>query len=569
MGAFSRPGRRRLPLTLIILLSACGHGPAGDGSIQNAVLITLDTTRFDVLSGDEASRKVAPAIARLAKGGLRFPRAYTVAPLTLPAHASILTGLYPPRHGVRDNGIAALPESATTLAEICRAAGFDTAAFVSSAVLDRGYNLDQGFERYDQPALKPRPSDDFYLERPAHETAAAVVGWLRERDSRGARPGRRILLWIHLFDPHIPYAPAREFLEQAGGDPYRGEIAAVDRAVGEILAALEETGLDRTTLIVLTADHGESRGEHGEPTHGALCYEETVRVPLILRFPGPPPRPGPARLASAVDLAPTILGRLGLALPADLDGIDLFSSATSADRGVYFESCSGYLNYGWSALAGWLDSRGKYLHSSKPEFYLPLEDPDEERDLARQRVRECEQARAKLRAVLDRPALASEPVTAQGELMRALSALGYAHAGDSTTPLGSPLEPSDRPSPRERRAELQPLLVAHEYFRQGRFAECLSLVEEIVRQNPGQLLALDLLSVSLMQLGRFEQAEGFLRQRLARGPERADTRLNLGLSLRELGRESEALEELRAAERLDPGQPAIREALDKGGGRAD
>jgi arylsulfatase A-like enzyme len=540
---------------IVLLAASCARGEA---RVRNVLLVTLDTTRADVLAGDEPSRRLAPALAALAEHGLRFPRAYTVAPLTLPAHASILTGLYPPRHGVRDNGLVALPDAATTLAEVCRAAGLETAAFVSSAVLDRGFNLDQGFELYDQPALGLRTAQDMYLERPALSTAEAVQGWLERRD-----PARPFFLWVHLFDPHVPSEPAPEFLDRAGGDPYRGEVAAVDAAVGAIVEELEETGLEDSTLVVVTADHGESLGEHGEPTHGALCYEQAVQVPLLFRFPAEQPAPGPARIASAVDLAPTILGRLELEPPAGLDGVDLFSPEAPAERGVYFESLSGFLNFGWSPLCGWLDSLGKYLHSSEPEFYLPLEDPAEQRNLARERVKECQRAREKLRGLLARPSLASAPAAADGELLRTLDQLGYAHAGDELPALPSPLEESDRPSPGSRTEELAPLLLAHALFQAGRSEECQPLLEGILRENPGHLFALDLLSLCRMRAQDWGRAEEFLRRRIALGSPRADTHLNLGLCLLELGRRDEAQAALLEAERLEPERGEIRAALER------
>jgi len=551
-GSSGRGRQAALLLVCALVLGGCG---GGEREVRSVLLITLDTTRADALSGDAASRELAPSIARLADGGVRFPVAYTTAPLTLPAHASMLTGLAPPRHGVRDNGVAALAGSAETLAEVLAARGLETAAFVSSVVLDRGFGLDQGFERYDQPPLVERGTGQGFAERPAAETARAAIDWLDRRDR--ARP---FFAWVHFYDPHLPYRPPEEFLEQAAGDAYRGEIAAVDHAVGELVAALERLGSMNSTLIVVTADHGESLGEHGEPTHGALCYEAAVRVPLIFRFPGQPPLPGATRVASAVDLFPTVLWRLGIAHASGLDGVDLFAPDAPADRGVYFESYSGYLNYGWSPLAGWLDARGKYLHSARPEFYLALQDPDERADLASQRLHECASARGHIEELLARPKLAPEERAAHDGLMAALAALGYA-TGAAVADLPSPLEPSTRPSPREREHELAPLLEAHALFEAGRFEEARPLVERIVRENAGHLLALDLLALCWMRAGRFAEAENVLRQRLERGPERADTRLNLGLCRLEQGDPEGARVELEAARQLAPDRPEILTAL--------
>ncbi len=544
---------RLIRWSALAFLASCGAG-GSSREIRSVLLITLGTTRADVLSGDAASRELAPRIAALADGGVRFPRAYSVAPLTVPAHASLLTGLVPPRHGVRDNGMAALPESAETLAEVLGARGFDTAAFVSSVVLDRGFGLDQGFARYDQPELGPREAGHAQLERPAHDTARAAAAWLAQHDAT-----RPFLLWTHFYDAHVPYRPAPEHLARAHGDAYRGEIAALDDAVGEVLDALRAHGLDQQTLVVLTADHGESLGEHGEPTHGALCYEAAVRVPLVLRFPGAPREPGPTRLASLVDLYPTLLALLGEPVPAGLDGVALFDAGAPRERGVYFESYAGYLNYGWSPLAGWLDGRGKYLHSSAPEFYLSLQDPAESKDLVLSRADDCARAQGELERILARPALEPEALEEQLDLARALSALGYARGGDPS-PLPSPLAACARPSPKACAHELQPLLVAHALFEEKRFAECRPIVEQIVRENPRHILALDLLALCQMQTREFDRAQTTLRQRLALA-EAADARLNLGLCRLGLGDREGARHEIEAAARLAPDRPEIQEAF--------
>jgi len=526
---------------------------------EHVLLVTLDTTRADVLDGSPASRALAPRIAALAEDGLRFPNAYTVAPLTLPAHASALTGLYPPRHGLRDNGQDALGPTVETLTERLASEGFATAAFVSSVVLDRGFGLDQGFELYDQPELDPSERHS-HAERPAALTVARARAWLEARSDE-----RPLFLWVHLYDAHLPYAPSAEHLARAGGDAYRGEIAALDEAVGTLLDGLEEAELDTHTLVVLTADHGESLGEHGEPSHGALCYEPAVRVPLVFRFPGPPPVPAPVRFASLVDLTPTILGRLRLAPPRGLDGLDLFSPTTPAARGVYLESLSGHFHYGWSPLIGWLDTRGKYLHSSQPEFYLPLQDPLERQDLVHSHAHEVELAHATLSALLAREAVPVAEAGEDPELAQALAALGYARGADERVP--PLLAPSALPAPHERTHELAPLLRAHALLEAGRPAEMVPLLEELLRSNARHELALDLLALARMQLGDFARAEETLRTRLELC-EVADARLNLGLCLSELGRPQQALAEFERARELAPTSPEVARELERARERA-
>jgi len=535
------------------LLAACQAEDPAPAPL-NVLLVTLDTARADVLDGGPASRALAPRIAALAAAGLRFPNSYTVAPLTLPAHASLMSGLYPPRHGLRDNGQAALGPAVETLAERLNTAGFATAAFVSSVVLDRGFGLDQGFERYDQPELDPSERHA-HAERAASATVAAARAWLESRTDE-----RPFFLWVHLYDAHVPYLPAPEHLARAGGDPYRGEVAALDDAVGALLDGLEEEALTERTLVVLTADHGESLGEHGEPTHGALCYEATMRIPLVLRFPGEQPLPARVPFASLVDLVPTLLGRLGLEPPPGLDGFDLFAADFPHQRGLYLESLSGHFHYGWSPLVGWLDPRGKYLHSSQPEFYLPLQDPLERQDLVHSHGHEAKLARRALAAHLSRAPVPVAEAEDSAALNEALSALGYARGSEESVP--PLLEPSPRPAPRERAHELAPLLRTHALLEAGRAAEAVRTLERLARENPRHELALDLLAQAHLQLGDFARAEESLRTRLELS-EVADARLNLGLCLLERGRPAEALAELERAQTLAPRSPEVARELER------
>jgi len=552
---------RFLALGALGLASGCGAGAVAPPT--SVLLITLDTTRADVLSCRGESASLFPTICGLSAEGVRFPIAYTVAPLTLPAHASILSGLYPPRHGVRDNGLQALPSSAETIAEYAGRSGRRTAAFVSTAILDRAYGLDQGFEVYDQPLLAAREQDNFYLERDAFTTAKRFVAWLSEIESE-----RGFFAWLHFYDPHLPYAPPEDVQEQTGGNAYLGEIALVDRALRDVFSALDACGRNATTWVVLTADHGEALGEHGEPTHGALCYEATMRVPLLFRPPpGTTKTPGSMKYASVVDIHPTILRLLGLTPPPGVDGFDLFradpeSQASDSTRGVYFESYSGYLYYGWSPLVGWVDGFGKYLHSSTPELYL-RSDPAEERNVAVGRERETNHARERIADVLGRPQLETDRFEADGELQRALWTLGYAGGVATHEDFPSPLAGSDRPAPLERLHELDLLHRAEALYRTGRIAEALPLVASIVEENPKHLLALDLFALCSMHASRFGEAEEALRARLRYGPEKSDAHVNLALCLEARGELQGALTELERAAELNPHETVIADELSR------
>jgi len=468
----------------------------------------------------------------------------------------MLSGLYPPRHGVRDNGMQALPAAAETIAERALFSGRRTGAFVSSAVLDRAYGLDQGFEVYDQPELGVGGSESVRLERDALATVERFAAWLGTLESH-----RPFFAWLHLYDPHAPYEPPEEVLGGVGEDPYLGEIAWVDRAVARMLEVLGEEGRDGRTWVVVTADHGEALGEHGEPTHGALCYDATMRVPLLFRPPAgvPPPLPGDAKYTSVVDLHPTLLGLMGLGARPGLDGVDLFASDDPL-RGVYLESYSGYLHYGWSPLAGWVDGFGKYLHSSEPELYLHG-DPMERNNALAGRERESGHARERISRVYARERLVPDRLEPGGELQRALWALGYPGGVLDAGELPSPLEESDRPSPQSRVHELDLLHRAEGLMEGGDAEGALALVTRIVEENPDHLLALELFALGCMHAERWSDAEEALRRRTGYEPDRADVRVNLALCLEARGAVDEALGELERAASLNAHESVITEEL--------
>lgn len=550
-------------LLAILVLLACSR-PEDGLAARNALLITLDTTRADALSCYGGRAGVTPHLDRLASQGVLFTNARTSAPLTLPAHASMLTGLYPPRHTVRDNGLAPLPQSALTLAELARANGVQTFAVVASSVLDPAFGLDQGFDVYDAP---PRNAGHAEPERRAPEVLRAALARLARRDK-----SRPFFLWVHFYDPHVPYAPPRAFLEQAGGDAYLGEVASADAALGELLAHLERDGaLDSTTLVVV-ADHGESLGEHGEPTHGALCYDSTAHVPLLVRWPG---ARGAGRrvdsIVSVVDVFATVLEALHVEQPSGVDGVSL-STAGAGARGVYCESYSGWLNYGWSPLATWVDERAKYLASSRPELYDPALDPGELHDLMAAPPLNVAPYGAALRAVLEGVRLPLEHVEAfDPALLESLRALGYGATGKAPPSMPSPFETSDLPSPRERAVELAPLTLASALADAGRPAEALPLLREILAANPRHWLALDHLGMDLVAIGEYAEARAVFERRVQIGPRRTDAHLNLGGCLELNGDKAAALEQYEAALELDPRQPTalerrakLRETLGRG-----
>ena len=341
----------------------------------NLLIVTLDTTRADRLSAYGFQSASMSAIDRLAREGTVFLRATTVAPLTLPAHCSLLTGLYPPHHGVRDNADSPLDPAHLTLAELLHRRGFRTAAFVASSVLAANRGLARGFDVYrDTTASSAAPPPS--VRRPGNEVVDDALNWL------GGRYNLPFFLWVHLYDAHAPYRPPEPYRTQYAFDPYEGSLAFLDSQVGRLIQALEAHHQLNRTLIVVTSDHGESLGDHGELEHGIFLYESVLHVPLIMRVPGVAPRPF-VSVTSLVDVLPTVLGFLRLPA-APVDGVDLSPAirgiAPLADRVVYAESRYPE-RFGWSALRALRDERSKFIDAPRSELYDLESDPFEERNL--------------------------------------------------------------------------------------------------------------------------------------------------------------------------------------------
>jgi choline-sulfatase len=554
MGSPASPRRvRRLAAAaLLAVLTACGRGepPAC------AVLVTLDTTRADVLSCYGGPAGLTPHLDSLAAEGLRFTRAYTVAPMTLPAHASMLTGLFPPRHTVRDNGHRALPAAAVTVAEQAAEAGLQTAAFVSASVLHEGFGLAQGFERYDAPAETDVARGTQYRSRRAHEVVADARAWLDARDR-----DRGYLLWVHLWDPHAPYQPPAAFRRD---NPYHGEVASADDAVGQLLGALRADPAWERTTVVVVADHGEAFGEHGEWTHGPFAYEPTMRVPLIVRAPGAAPAVVDT-VASVADVAPTLARALELPALPDPDGRELLGLAGAPAGGVWLESLEGHYAYGWAPLWGWVDGGGKYLDGGRARLFEPVTDPGEQRDLAAARAAELERFRAAIREAAARPALTRAAEDAVGdELLQAVQELGYAAVGEDEDAVGDdprPLAATGQPDPLDRAEELRDINRAGNLANQGRHAEAEALYARITAGNPGNLWAQEMLGALRLMQGRPAEGIAPLLAVVRAGRGTATTFGNLAGCYRALGQDEKALPWLERALERNPEQQNVRRHL--------
>jgi arylsulfatase A-like enzyme/Flp pilus assembly protein TadD len=483
-----------------IATAACSRSPqqADLRSIpgQNVLLITIDTLRADALS-TYGGRAATPALDRLAAEGVRFDFAHAHAVVTLPAHASILTGMYPFQHGLRDNSGYRLPAGTRTIATMLKERGYATGAFVGAFPLNARFGLNTGFDVYDDRFGETQAPVEFAMpERPATAVVSLARDWIRSRGGHRA-PGTSTqhpwFAWLHVFDPHAPYRPPAPFAEQYAGQPYLGEVAATDAALAPLLDEVRASG--QPTIVIVTADHGEALGDHGEESHGLFAYESTLRVPLIIaEWPVlPAVNQGVAKVgevastpARHVDILPTILDAIDRPAPRELPGRTLLAAAErrghAAPRPSYFEAMSGMLNSGWAPLRGVLVERDKFIDLPIRERYELGADPSERTN----RFGRDPQHDRTLSAVLDglHATPPGERVTEDAETASRLQALGYV---SGSAPRRQNYTEADDP---KRLLELDRLVHrAVDAFAAGRSGEAVQLYRSIIDQRPDTAIA--------------------------------------------------------------------------------
>lgn len=551
-------------LVLIIALAAAGLWyartrsarqdlPAGSLNGYNVLLISIDTLRADHLGSYGSRQGLTPALDRLAREGARFETAYAHVPLTLPSHASLLTGALPTRHGVRDNGTFRLDDAVPTLATHLDAAGYDTAAFVGAFVLDARFGLARGFDLYDDYyGEQSTPGRSTVVERPADRVVDAAVRWIESRQTRW-------FAWVHLYDPHEPYAPPEPFASRYLQSPYAGEVAYADSVIGRMVDRLANGGRLPRTIVVVTADHGESLGEHGERTHGLFAYDSTLRVPLILWAPDRV-RPGsytaPARI---VDITPTVLDLVGVRTEAG-DGRSLRTVITreepaDADVPVYFEALNANLTRNWAPLTGIAANNLKLIDLPVPELYDLRVDPGETQNVYARRPDEAR----RLEATLDRVTASAVPLRSQGvdvETANRLRSLGYVV--------------SPAPSARKRftaaddpknlvglNAALDEAMTTAERDPE----RAIATLREAIRKRPDLTLAYDRLAFVQRGSGRAADAIATLEEAAARGIADAPLLVSLGSALQETGDLARSAAVLEAAVQLNPQDVEARNRL--------
>jgi len=556
-----------------------GHVPAG----ANVLFVTLDTTRADRLGCYGYKKAGTPTLDALAARGTVFDDAQAPAPLTLPSHATMMTGRYPREHGLRVNARDRLDDARPTLAGMLRERGYRTAAFVASFVLNRRFGLDRGFELYDDDMGPAEQGEDLVeLKRPANVVTDQALKWLQTASNKP------FFCWVHYYDPHLPYNPPAKFKDRHP-DPYDGEIAFMDSELKRIIDWLASSELSDRTLVVVAGDHGESFGEHGEYGHTTFVYETNLHVPLMFVYPGQIPAGGRVTTTvSLVDLFPTVLDLLGWPKAQGLLGQSLapaFKGTTPDPRTCYAESEYAMSVHNWAPQRALINGEWKFVSSTKPELFDRRTDRAEQRNLAAEKpevvARIRKGAEEFYRAMVPAPASA---VVLSESARRGLEALGYVSGGGRTQ--GDEFLTPNLPDPKdlidimmdlkqvrklfdsERFAEAVPLLEAaikrsprssdilqrlgHCYMKTQRIEEAISTLQRALEIDPEYRPTLRSLADALLQARRIDEAVKYYKIVLDLMPDDARTQLNLGVAYLRSEHIDEAIERFRVALRLQP-----------------
>ena len=534
------------------LLALVSSATRSSDGIAPLILITVDTLRADRLECYGYTKIKTPHINRLAADGTLFSNAFAQVPLTLPSHWSILTGTYPTFHGVRHNAYTESRPGTPRLTEALKSGGYTNAAFVASFVLDRRFGLARGFDFYFDNFGASRhegvsPAD---VERQGDVVVKAFAGWMNKQTSS------RFFAWIHLFDPHDPYNPPEPFRSLYSGSPYDGEVAFVDRLVGEIVSLLQSKYSNAT--IIFTADHGEALGEHGEQTHGLFLYDASLHVPLIVKTGGIRKGTVIDSQVRSIDIAPTILALAGLQRPGLMQGTDLVPLLRGERPKVpsvsYSETYYPTYGFGWSALQSVRTQGFKYIAAPRPELYDLAKDPKESRNVvatsraAAARMKDLLFETVRLSSVgapqkvpVERPV---DPAT-----LERLRSLGYVAAAP---PTASSSARRDLPDPKDKATLFSDTQKALAASNAGRSDEAIRLLQKVLSEDSGISTARLVLGIEYQKRKEYGKAAAEFRRAVASDPRNAVAAFNLALSYAHLNRPEDAVAGFLRTLELDP-----------------
>ncbi len=514
---------------------------------RSVLVVTVDTTRADRLQPYGAENVATPHLQELARQGVLFQHAYSVSPITLVAHTSIFSGLYPPQHGVRNNGIHYVPEEIPTLAEELAEEGYRTAAFVSAAVLEKRYGLDQGFELYDDDLSQGgnRRSPRMVPDRPAGITVDSALGWLN-----GLGDEEPFFAWVHFYDPHAVYSPPPPFRDLYRERLYDGEIAYMDQQIGRLLEH-PRLRADQDLVVTVLGDHGESLGEHGEQTHAILAYDSTLRIPWILRTSGGPRGVTFNEPVSQVDLVPTLYDILGLEIPDELPGRSVWGVGKTLPRDrpvLYSETYLPYYTYGWAKLKVLRKGFWKYIEAPTPELYDLKRDPSELSSQIEHSPGEAHDLARDLRELLESMGDAERETSLalDSEAADKLRSLGYLAVSSQVS------EQQDRPDPKDMVDLHVGLERARQLLRDRLFAQAERQLRSVLQRDPNNLAALVELATAYDHQGKVDEGVAVVEQALALDPNNPRLHLQLAGFEAQRGDREQSVRLCEAALELDP-----------------
>ena len=537
---------------LLAGLFAIGYAAlAAPTASPNVVFITIDTLRPDHLGCYGDKQIGTPNIDTLAADGTRFERAYTAVPVTLPSHTVIFTGTYPTLSGVHDFAANKLSPTQATLASVLKENGYATAAVIGSAVLDSRFGLNHGFDFYydhfDFNRLQESNLDE--MERPGDIVADVTLDWLSKNYQK------KFFLWMHLYDPHYPYRPPPPYSEQYKDRPYDGEIAFADAQVGRLIEFLKNKGLYQNTLIILSGDHGESLGEHGEKTHGFFIYNATLHVPLIIHLPGDMHARTVQNLVNLADIMPTVLAALNIQLPAHVQGQSLLPiiSPKKEDnaRSLYAETFLPRLHFNWSELRGVETETYHFIDAPKPELYDLRKDPGETHNLFAEKKAVTEEMRVRLAKLIQQYTAGQELAEKTGldpALMERLKSLGYAgFSGGSNS--GANIHAL--PDPKDRIQTYELFSDAMADSQHGQYAQSIEKLNIALKTDPDSVPAHYLQGLNYYRTHEFPKSVAELERVLQLSPDYALAAFQLGLAYVRVSNWDQAIQTLRRALELD------------------
>jgi len=537
-----------IKITLAFLIGASLILPAYSAQKDpNILLITIDTLRYDRIGAYSDKYVKTPYIDKLAAESVVFKWAFAHNPLTLPSHVNILTGTTPVYHGISDNPGFVLDQSFLTLAEYLKDKDYATAAFIGAFPLDSRFGLDQGFDVYDDNYGTQSLIELYYVERSAREVINPALEWIGEQNQKW-------FAWIHVFDSHEPYRPPFPFDQKYKDDPYSGEVAYVDSQLGVLFGFLEEKGLMDNTLIVLTSDHGEALGEKGEKTHGYFAYNNTIRVPLLIKFPGIMNQTVEENVCH-IDIFPTLCEALGAEIPSQLQGeslIPIVKGKKRTQKEIYFESLHPYLNRGWAPLTGFIKDDVKFIDQPLKEVYDIKQDVLEEKNLAKSsNLKELEKELDRLILRLRGKELVQRFAKIDQYEMNKLKSLGYLSEGTVSRKKAFTVENDLK--------TLEPIenkvFDALDKYKKGRAQEAIKDGLEVIEVRPDFILAYTLLANIYFVMGQHDNSIEILRKGLKNNPKNIGLLSKLGIMLVVVDKTEEAIDILQRCIKRDDKNP--------------